>query len=76
MQDAAAPRGGEVDEVDLRVRTLELGPRAHEGRRVAGADRQRPFTKEQVFEADARFAEKAPMSSFSVMDLQRQNVRT
>src|SRR3954470_5925242 len=59
MQEAAALEAGEVDEVDLDVGARNLGPRAHEGRGVAGGDRERPFLEKQVIQADARLAPRA-----------------
>src|SRR4029079_17815649 len=59
MQNAAAPGGGEIDEVELRVRALQSGARAHEGRALPGADGERPAPEERVVEADLRLAPEA-----------------
>src|SRR5437868_558148 len=57
MQHTAAFGSGEIDEVDLHIRSLELRARAHEGGGVTRGDGQWPLPPNEVLRADARAAE-------------------
>src|SRR5260221_13216986 len=57
VQHAAAPRAREIDEVDLRVRALELRPRAHERGGVARGNAERSRPVQEILQADAHLPE-------------------